>query len=75
MLHDKCVILFSLLMLQLYSESIVGYSEIPGQSHETHVLKNVNKLRESLFKCPNAVVFYDQIQVSFFISMVGFFVV
>ncbi|XP_057781993.1 helicase protein MOM1-like isoform X2 [Salvia miltiorrhiza] len=47
---------------KLYTESVVGYSEIPGQLHETHVLKNVNKLRESLFKCPDAVVFDDQIQ-------------
>ncbi|KAL1537146.1 DNA helicase [Salvia divinorum] len=45
-----------------YPESIVRYSEFPGHLHETNVLKNVNKLREFLFKCPNAVVFDDQIQ-------------
>lgn len=55
-----------LLILQTYTESVVGYSEVPGQSHDTQVLKNVNKLRESLLKCPNTVIFDDQIQVSFF---------
>lgn len=46
-----------------YTESIVGQSEIPAsRSHanENHALKNVNKLREFLLKCPNAVVFDDQ---------------
>ncbi|XP_042027976.1 helicase protein MOM1-like [Salvia splendens] len=45
-----------------FPESIVRYSEFPGHLGETHILKNVNKLREFLFKCPNAVVFDDQIQ-------------
>ena len=80
MISDECLILFPLLLLQPFPESIVRYSEFPGHLGETHILKNVNKLREFLFKCPNAVVFDDQIQVSFFsvnnqaISIIGFFI-
>lgn len=54
----------SLLILQPHMESTVGQSDIlAGRSHanENHVLKNVNKLREFLLKCPNAVVFDDQV--------------
>ncbi|KAK6144371.1 hypothetical protein DH2020_021191 [Rehmannia glutinosa] len=43
--------------------STVKLSELPASQslvNDNYVLKNVNKLRECLFKCQNAVVFDDQ---------------
>ncbi|GFP82484.1 helicase protein mom1 [Phtheirospermum japonicum] len=50
-------------LLSHHKESIDKLSELPASQllvNDNDVLKNVNKLRECVFKCQNAVVFDDQ---------------